>query len=1338
MTSTKCRIGIIAGLLFTLNNLCIGQTNKIKTQVNGSFDLAKAYQEARSKGIPESEVKGYVEFLKNDFSSKKALEKQAHKHTPYESSGATDVSETVIYIQPNQPQSIGCPNMGFEQYNFNGWTGGSGTVSTGASGGNPIYTSAGSIIVNTAGNNVSVGNTTNYHTVMTIPATNPVLPGAPQFGYDSLACKVVGAQTISEIPFVSPFSFDPVSVRMNSSNANNRACRLKYITTTSASNKQLTFSYAVVLNDPSSHLPEESPYFKVEIRNESTGAILPGCTSYTFNPKTSSPADSLKTSAYQMNFDVVKYRKWQFYSVDLSMLPSGTNVSINFEVGGCTLGGHAGYAYVDAECGGIGTPYVNMCTGSTYATLVAPSGFITYQWFDPSNNPIPGATNDTLIVNGPGAGTVYSVHMTSPGGCTLTSTVSIVPTTVNIINLNSTSSCAGGSSGTAYVQASGSSIGYSYQWTSTSGPTTGSIVSTSQTATNLAPGTYSVVVTAGACGQAPASLTVGITPASFLTQSHSFCGNATSIPKTGGTNYQWFYGVTPIPSPNGTNDTLYITNAVAGDIYNLSYTNQFGCRDSIQYTLVQTPGGSTYLTNQNNVCPGSSNGSIVLNLSASNPAPYTYVVNNSANAIITNTTTSAVTLTLTPLAQDSYTATINDGACIYINTFTITPIQTNFTITTTNTVLCFPNDTAKVSLSFGSGPPAICGVDPTLCSGNTPVNLFASGPFVQNGSTSYPTTYGNYYTYGRHQFLVRKADLNAAGITGGRISSLAFNILALNTSITNYPNFSIKMGCTSLNDLPNVSGGVGQSFITAGMQTVYANSNQPVAAGWMTHNFSQSYLWDGVSNIIIETCFGMNTSYNYTQNVSIELKQMSYIANMYHVEDATPVCGGTQVPDNGYGGRMVNGGYMLPNMKIGYCSYSPPTSSYTVAVSSNGTIAYNYNNDSLKIVPNFVTPPTNNLPIVYTVSVTNPIGGCVASQTLAMLYPALVNSITATPTQTTICEGSPINLFSSGTLYYNWYYLQSGSPLPISTSSSITVTPPSVGANIYIVKGSSPCPASLPDTKTVTVNVLPKATLLIAPLQDITKCMDKPYVITTGIGSATPGNAGTPYTYSWTTLPGNIPATGNNTSSSYTANANSTTTLVLTVNGQCANATKDTMVVSNFVNDLSVSITDSSTTCANTPFVLHSVVNGGYPNYVYGWFIDGNSSPISTASNLSFVSPENQGQYNIGVYVNDSCGYTKAAYEVITVLPPCEIVIPNIITPNGDNANEMFVIKNLEHHPNTNLTIFDRWGRKVYDTPNYDNKWKADGLADGTFFYVLTLQDDSKKYNGFITVFHSK
>ncbi len=1384
----------LALITLSISQTVIAQTKKADAY---HFDEKAAREQAKIKGVPASDVEGYIKSLRLTFESKQAVAKMAHKHTPYESAGTPAIQETVIYLEPNKPMSLGCPNMGFEQYNFNGWTGGTGTSANGPVGGSPVYTSAGTTIVNTAGNNVPPTNATNYHTIMSLPAVDPNLMG-PINGYDEFSCKAVGTQSISEIPYVSPFSFDPVSVRMGSTLANNAASRLKYITTSSSTNQRLSFSYAVVLESPG-HLSYESPYFKVEVRNEATGAILPGCTSYTFNPVSSSPADSLKTSVNPINPGIVTvYRKWQYYSVDLSALPAGTNVSINFEVGGCTLGGHAGYAYVDAECGGVGTPYANMCSGTNFATLIAPSGFNNYQWYDPSGTIISGATNDTLIQNGATPGSTYSVCMVSPGGCALCQTVTIGFTTVNIINLNSTSSCAGGNSGTAFVQASGSNGIYTYSWTAVP---SGAPAGTSQTATGLAPGNYSVLVSSTTCGQASANLSVGVSPPFFLAQTRPFCGNSTSIPLPGGNTYSWYHNNVLLPAPIGTNDTLYITNATAGDIYTAVYNNAQGCRDSIAYTLNLVAGGSSYFSNTTNVCPNDSNGTTVINLSTPFSAPYSYLVTGptAANTITNTTNTSATSLSLTALAPGTYTAVINDGLCIYNNTVTVGIIATNFTITPTSTVTCFP-EAVTMNLNFGETAPSSCGLSSSGSCASPNIIQIGNGTLV-NTSTSYPAVYGNFYRNTRHQILYRASELLAAGVQAGKISSISFNVATINGT-TSYPDFTIKIKCTNDVNLNSTT------FDNTGLIQVYYAPTANITTGWNTYNFANAYEWDGVSNILVDVCNSI-TNPSWTNNSSSPYTATSYNSVRYFNSDGTVACMTTNT-----GNTSMN----RPNIRLGNCGASMP-SAYTVSVSTNGTITVNYANDSIRVAPTSATPPAGGT-IVYTFSVTNPIGGCVATQTVAILYPPITTTVIPAITNTLLCEGSTTNLSAVGAFNYSWFYQNgAGGPLqPIATTPNITVTPPAIGTNTYMVIGNSPCPSSTPDSAIVTVYVKPMANLIITPLPDVTKCLNQPFTFNPVAGSSTTGNAGTPYTYAWTELPTNTPAPGVNTTSSYTTNSNTTTTLVVTVNGVCAMSTSDTVVVKNFANNLGVAITnsiltcpnkpldlnatvtgghaiynytwtvnsipvantptlsytspssggtyvvsisvidscqyqtsdndvivvlpntlniaivDSISLCGNTPFTLSQVSSGGYPDYSYQWFLLPNTGSISNTAGLSSTTPASEGNYAIQVVISDSCGYQQSDIQIINVLPPCQVEIPNVITPNGDLANDYFRIKNIEYHPNTSVTIFDRWGLKVFESTNYNNEWKGEGVSDGTFFYVIDVPQD-KKYSGFITVF---
>lgn len=110
---------------------------------------------------------------------------------------------------------------------------------------------------------------------------------------------------------------------------------------------------------------------------------------------------------------------------------------------------------------------------------------------------------------------------------------------------------------------------------------------------------------------------------------------------------------------------------------------------------------------------------------------------------------------------------------------------------------------------------------------------------------------------------------------------------------------------------------------------------------------------------------------------------------------------------------------------------------------------------------------------------------------------------------------------------------------------------------------------------------------------------------------------------------------------------------------------------------------------------------------------------------------ENPGQYAVTLTVTTADGCSHSVTNVYVIFPP-DITIPNVITPNGDRANDYFVIDNIEYWGNE-LVIYGRWGNKVYSATNYKNTWKGDDVPDGTYFYVLTLSDKSE-HTGHITV----
>jgi gliding motility-associated-like protein len=91
---------------------------------------------------------------------------------------------------------------------------------------------------------------------------------------------------------------------------------------------------------------------------------------------------------------------------------------------------------------------------------------------------------------------------------------------------------------------------------------------------------------------------------------------------------------------------------------------------------------------------------------------------------------------------------------------------------------------------------------------------------------------------------------------------------------------------------------------------------------------------------------------------------------------------------------------------------------------------------------------------------------------------------------------------------------------------------------------------------------------------------------------------------------------------------------------------------------------------------------------------------------------------------------------VTLTLTDCAVFFPEVITPNGDTRNDIFVIENIERDfPNYNITIFNRWGNAVYkgnaSTPEWDGTSNQSGslgddiLPVGVYFYVVDFNDGS-------------
>jgi PKD repeat protein len=85
--------------------------------------------------------------------------------------------------------------------------------------------------------------------------------------------------------------------------------------------------------------------------------------------------------------------------------------------------------------------------------------------------------------------------------------------------------------------------------------------------------------------------------------------------------------------------------------------------------------------------------------------------------------------------------------------------------------------------------------------------------------------------------------------------------------------------------------------------------------------------------------------------------------------------------------------------------------------------------------------------------------------------------------------------------------------------------------------------------------------------------------------------------------------------------------------------------------------------------------------------------------------------------------------EVNTAVIVVETGIPNLITANGDGVNERLQFNAALA---VQLSIYNRWGRAVLQSDNYQNDWPTADTPAGVYYY--RLQVGERKFNGWLQV----
>ncbi|MEM7186404.1 MAG: gliding motility-associated C-terminal domain-containing protein [Bacteroidota bacterium] len=201
------------------------------------------------------------------------------------------------------------------------------------------------------------------------------------------------------------------------------------------------------------------------------------------------------------------------------------------------------------------------------------------------------------------------------------------------------------------------------------------------------------------------------------------------------------------------------------------------------------------------------------------------------------------------------------------------------------------------------------------------------------------------------------------------------------------------------------------------------------------------------------------------------------------------------------------------------------------------------------------------------------------------------------------------------------------------------------------------------------------------------------------------------------------------TTPTITVDATGTYTLEITV-GPCV--VSDSIDI--FISDpIVVEIGDDFKTCPNEPQTL--VATSSDPDVTYQWFLNGELITGATDQVYQFMIEE--GTTGIQTYsVVVTKGECTGEGEIdISLYDVGNCVISQGISPNNDGFNDSLDLEFLADRAGgiTQLQIFNRHGRQVYEAVNYVNEWRGQDssgneLPTGTYFYVIDFMEVDPVY----------
>jgi hypothetical protein len=577
----------------------------------------------------------------------------------------------------------------------------------------------------------------------------------------------------------------------------------------------------------------------------------------------------------------------------------------------------------------------------------------------------------------------------------------------------------------------------------------------------------------------------------------------------------------------------------------------------------ETPDPITITPSNASICSGSST-----TLTATSSANYTYTWSPSTGL----NTTNGATVIANPTATTTYTVTGVLGNKYFSQSVlvTVNPLPPSVSLNTTAATICQN------------------GIVPLTASSFTQSNIqLGTGTFGNSQITPYRQTTNN----ARNQYLITKAELNAAGINSAtEITSLGFNVLSAGSGVI--ASYTISLANTSATSLSS-------SYLSPTYTAITTRTNFSVTTGLNSYTFATPFSWDGSSNILVNIC------HTGTINSSANAAVTNFSSIVSAVSTGANTCTAT---------TGATGFFSRPNIYLTVKTNSPITWSPTAGLFVNAAATTAYTGTATTTVYAKPTATTT-----YTANAS--LGSCLSTN--STLITVQNNTAIAThPSSQAICLGAPVTfsvsaINSAGGYLYQWR--KNGNPISGATSSTYTIPATSLAdAATYTVEVLGDCgPVVVSNGALLTVNpVLPVSVSIATPTTTI-------FQGTSVTFTATPTHGGSNPMYQWAINGNSVLGATNPTFTTSALNDGDSITVVLTSNAspciQNSPALSNAIVmIVDQTPPASVQITtDTTTICAGTVVTFTAIpLNEGLaPSYQ--WQINGINQNGATASTFT-------------------------------------------------------------------------------------------------------------------------